>query len=274
MPQLQTTTRSVFPLATVLLIGPWEEGELAIAHREIEFTDVAECDDCASAVERLTADEISPELILLAQPLSGTYQQQDIEALRHAAPLAQLVVVAGTWCEGELRTGTPLRGVMRIYWYELISWCKANQDQNVPFISTLEGPFAPRSKYFEIEAYEKTMVAIHTPWLANFDAISAGLTPFGIDCHWLRPSGNTPPDTSVIIWDGGQLDPREFSAFQSLAAQAKKQQMALVALLDFPRKEHFDQLGKLGCQTILGKPYIIDELAAVCGLASQHSPIF
>ena len=61
---------------------------------------------------------VTPEVIVLLQTRPGSIRQFDVERLHCLAPLARLMVVAGPWCEGELRSGRPIQGVTRILWHQ------------------------------------------------------------------------------------------------------------------------------------------------------------
>jgi hypothetical protein len=108
----------------------------------------------------------------------------------------------------------------------------------------------------------KGLTAIHTTTLASYEALAAALSPY-LDCVWTRDASQFPEQAAIGIWDGGQLDPVEFAALQVFAAKIQTCRGTLVVLLDFPRKEHFALLKEIGCATILGKPYIVQELMAL-----------
>src|SRR5688500_4148457 len=57
-----------------------------------------------------------PDAILLAQSRPGQISHEDVERLHAAAPLARLIYLVGPWCEGELRSGQPCPGVVRVPW--------------------------------------------------------------------------------------------------------------------------------------------------------------
>ena len=67
-----------------------------------------------------------PEVLLLAQPRPGCIEQSAIDQFLAAAPLTRIVIVAGSWCEGERRTGRPLVGAVRLYWHEVPAWWREN----------------------------------------------------------------------------------------------------------------------------------------------------
>jgi hypothetical protein len=244
--------------ALVLAIGPWHRGEFAIARDQIADGEAwCAVGDCETASELLARDELLVDFILLAQTLPGVYLQAEIDVLRRLAPLAQIVVVAGTWCEGELRTGKPLTGVLRLYWYEVAPWWESRDSQTDFWSPCLDGSIVPR-----LQATAPNLdgrVAIHSPTLASFESLAAALNPLGAQCVWVRDS-SAPESATLGIWDGGQLDLAEWEQLNFFAAGIRDIGGSLVVLLDFPRKEHIALLQTLGCKTVLGKPYVIAEL--------------
>jgi membrane-associated phospholipid phosphatase len=258
--------------AAVLGVGPWDRGEFAIVRGTIDHTeDWGIAEDCKLASKLLANDNLIPDLILIAQPSPGVYQQADIETLRRLAPVTPILIVAGTWCEGELRTGKPLAGALRLYWYEVPAWWHAWEKGTAFQWPHLDGPFAGRSIATTQGAKLEGVVAIHTPALASYEAIASALTPRGMQCAWVRHGSNLPENAEIAIWDGGQLNPTEFASLLSFAAQIQQRAGRLIVLLDFPRKEHVEMLRDFGCETLFSKPYVVDELVwAIRRLQTSH----
>ena len=71
-----------------------------------------------SATAALREGRLAPHGIVLAQSYPGQFLAEGIERLRAAAPLARLITLLGSWCEGEPRSGRPLPGAVRVYWHE------------------------------------------------------------------------------------------------------------------------------------------------------------
>jgi hypothetical protein len=259
------------PSATVLAIGPWNRGEFAIVRDQIAESQAwSVVVDCETASELLCRDEMLVEFVFLAQPLPGMYQQAEIEALRRLAPLAQLLVVAGSWCEGELRTGKPLTGVVRLYWHELAHWWRMRACGTASGPLGLDNLLVPRHEGFDLKL--QGLVAIHSPTLGSFEAMATGLIPYGLECYWDRDSTQVPKGAQVGIWDGVQLDSAEWNHLQSFAAEIQSSGGSLIVLLHYPRKEHVARLQSLGCEAVFGKPYIVAELVSLLGRLRDKSP--
>jgi hypothetical protein len=248
------------PLVTVLAIGPWDRGEFApVASKLNSSGDWLSCDNCDVAAKLLLESEFAPELILIAQTLPGSIRQDEVELLRSDAPLAQIVIVAGSCCEGELRTGTAPGGVLRMYWHELANWWPDRE-----FSLCLDGPLQSRSSRLNSRTRISNAVAIHTSTLASLEAIETVLAQSGCAGLWIHDVKDMPSDVIVGIWDSGQLDAEELVDLQAFGSEIQSRNGKLVVLLDYPRKQHIELLQQLGCQAVLGKPYIIEELIAAC----------
>ncbi|MDO4587224.1 MAG: hypothetical protein Q4C95_07995 [Planctomycetia bacterium] len=64
------------------------------------------------------------DIIFFFQEYPGQYSQQRIDILRKKFPLTSFVLIAGSFCEGERRTGFDISGVIRLYWHQWPSWGK------------------------------------------------------------------------------------------------------------------------------------------------------
>jgi CheY-like chemotaxis protein len=60
----------------------------------------------------------APQLIVLDEPRPGMYDEPALASLRRAAPLARIVRVGGSWCEGRGRSGRSLPGCQDNYWHQ------------------------------------------------------------------------------------------------------------------------------------------------------------
>src|SRR2546423_11958268 len=64
----------------------------------------------------------SPELIVIAQSRPDMVSHAQFQRWQRDAPLAGVVSILGSWCEGETRTGKPWKGAHRVYWYDFPEW--------------------------------------------------------------------------------------------------------------------------------------------------------
>jgi CheY-like chemotaxis protein len=263
--------------------GPWDRREFASLRAELdpngEWPTAA---SLSALLEQLATDERSasaPELVLLAQPTPGENQQPAIEALRTLAPLARIICIAGSWCEGELRTGRPPDGVIRLYWYEFAPWWRAVNEAtgdgrtpawSEPLDDPRSGQQTPFSEIAIAREHQRDAgprsLAVDAADFAVFETLAAVLAPFGWQCHW-RPRGrrneNTPVATlDAAVWDGAQLSDIELNALREFmeSIHATNPAAPIIALLDFPRVEHLTAARCAGAAAILAKPYQLAQL--------------
>ena len=99
----------------VLVVG---RTDLAEFHDAVGWLDgVCQLDHCETVEEACqVGSHRPPDVFIVLQPRPGSVSTQAINQLHSSAPLAGLLALLGSWCEGEPRTGYPLQ------WRRTISW--------------------------------------------------------------------------------------------------------------------------------------------------------
>jgi hypothetical protein len=283
---------------TLVAVGPWDHAEFA-AMRDLVDPDaewgaidslealaatlvggVKETDEANNAAATIPFVPLPPELVLLAQPRPDAMLAAQVERLRAVAPLTRVVVIAGTWCEGELRTGAPPAGVVRLYWYEFAAWWRAAlaayqaggapawseplDDVRAGQATTLRSLKLPPAN--SNGSTERGAIAVDAVDFAVFEALAAALAPFGWRCEWQprhRPELHSDAVYAAAIWDGGQLSEGELASLATFATRVRESSLAapVIVLLDFPRVEHSQAARNAGGTMVLGKPYQVTHLA-------------
>lgn len=261
----------------VWLVGDWGTGEFADVRRTL--------DPAIRWREHLTpegawavlSDGTSPpELALLAQPRPGCIDQSCVDRLQIAAPLMRIVIVAGAWCEGELRTGRPLIGAARLYWHQLPAWWARSLAQRAarfpPMWSRMPDSARP-SELTPTTGAAKTIVAVDAIDFAVFETLEAALHPYGWSCVWMRPNADAIEAASLGVWDGGQLDAGDCASLARFCQRFGALPAPVVALVDFLRVEHFKRLHTAGASALLGKPYDVASLVHELTRVSTSVPL-
>ena len=65
-----------------------------------------------------------PDAIVLLQSHPGEYSSESIDKIIQSNPIVSLILVTSSWCEGERRTGTPIKDAIRVAWYDFPYWFK------------------------------------------------------------------------------------------------------------------------------------------------------
>lgn len=275
---------------TLVAVGPWEDAEFAALRAELDpqrqWTTVATLVELAAALADVAAENaaatnpsvsLPPELVLLAQSRPGVDDPSQLERLSAIAPLTRVIIVAGSWCEGELRTGRPAAGVVRLYWYEFTPWWRAavaewEANETPAWSEPLDdvragqetGIVTLRERDNVVPAEGRVLV-VDAVDFAVFETLTAVLAPFGWSCEWQprhRPELAKSLDAAAAIWDGSQLSDGELAALREFAARVHAANAAapVIALLDFPRVEHLQTARDAGAAAVLGKPYQVAHL--------------
>jgi hypothetical protein len=268
-PARSTRTRwdpSALP-PVVWFVGPWESAEFAGARPAI--IDAKSCDFASPDTARAAlAAGAPPEVVLLAQPRPGFWPQSEVDALLAAAPLARIVVVVGTWCEGEPRTGRPLVGALRLYWHELPAWwrqslaCRARGF--APHWSQPGGPRTRESSGVGVASHDLLAgqtIVVDAVDFAVFEALAAALHPYGAASVWAPRGRGELEGAAAGIFDGSQLNSAEVADLRRFCARFDRRLAPVIVLVDFPRAEHFDVLREAGARALRGKPYSVAALA-------------
>jgi hypothetical protein len=206
-----------------------------------------------------TATE-SPEVAIFfhSRPLSVNVQV--LQYLRQAAPLAAVVVVAGSWCEGEPRTGHAWPGVHRHYWYEFPTWWR--RQMRLRFAGNCPDwarpPELVTARTAKPTRSPCDAVVLRTAHTATAETLADRLTLAGYSTVLQMAGKRSQPvgGAAAGIWDGNQLDNIEAQDLSRFCMQLGVDGAPVIALLDFPRRDAVDRAIELGAAAVLGKPWL------------------
>jgi hypothetical protein len=220
-----------------------------------------------AACELLDAGQASPHLIVVAQVWPGQFCQEQIEALHRAAPLARLVALLGSWCEGEACSGRPWTGVPRVYWHEFKSRVLGGRDasggwQRVwPLPRTATDPERYDVACRSHSEARRGLVLISAADVLTYGGIAEACGQAGYTVSRFSAAGFESATPMVGgIWDDSSEQAGDRVALRQFASQLRP--APVVALLNFPR--HFDdqRARQAGAAIVCGKPFLWDELLA------------
>lgn len=214
------------------------------------------------------------ELLLVAQSRPGVIDVATIDALRRAAPLAGIVALVGSWCEGETRTGRPWPGIERLHWYEFPSWWQrqmvvragggcpdwlrqgGSRHQTPNAINRIRGTGSP--------ANQAGLVVLRAAHRDTANTLSDDFRQANYATAWQAQGRSTSSIHGAIagVWEGGQLSDEEAEDLSQFCRQLALDGAPVVALLDFPRRDCVDRAKQLGVAAVLGKPWRNADLLA------------
>jgi CheY-like chemotaxis protein len=221
------------------------------------------------AIAHYPTDALPPDLLVLLQSRSGQFLETELLRLRSCMPLARAVVVLGSWCEGEMRSGRPLAGVRRVAWNawplrlerELAAWHYGGGIWSLPATAgeeelVLEADGLPEVPHARVRSLP---VAIRTGSTLFGGCLVESLTRHGQEAVCLPISECAAPEHFSALVDDLRLpaDGGELASGYRIW-----QPRPILALADFPRPRDEQLVREAGASMLLAKPVDLDELAA------------
>ncbi|MEN6457804.1 MAG: hypothetical protein ABFC63_02650 [Thermoguttaceae bacterium] len=256
---------------SVLLLGDAEQAEFgeaqACLRRGTPIHEARDLDAAASLAQRE-----SPDLIVVAQSRPGQFSHAALHRLRRLAPLAPIVGLMGSWCEGETRTGSPWPASARLYWHQWPTRCKrqlARIANGRPSPWTLPATATEEERLLaDIEAHgSETPRTTATRGLVAIRSLSSETAAWlltacrsrGLAAVWQRrPPDARTQDATAAIFDAADLSNAEFAELGRFAAAMRP--CPLIALLSFPRIDDQRRALSAGATVTLSKPLAIEDL--------------
>ena len=249
------------------------------AQRE-EFREAWACLDAVAHVRRaadieaalgILSDGFLPSVIVIAQAFPDQFSLQSVDCLQRAAPLARLLGLLGSWCEGEARTGHPWPGVMRLYWHQFPAQCAREFDRLRSGGGSAWGLPTTAGDEERLLADQDTvagedhgLIVIWSRQYAMQDWLSSACRLRGCSTVWLSPERTVKLSGAVAaVFDGcccDEVEVAELAKLGKLLRSTPGKPAPVIALLDFPRIEDHARAVAAGASAVLSKPLAINDL--------------
>ncbi len=251
---------------------------------------VVECSDADSAAAALSEGSFSPDVIVAAQAFPGQFSHQTIDRLRRSAPLARVVGLMGSWCEGEMRSGSPWPATVRMYWHQWpahgdrqlrllamgqpCSWAlplTATEEERLMADAALPWRLPTCATAWNKQCRGQisepallvpssgTLVAIRSHSREMADWLSAVCRSRGLATIWQRdPVFARVEGAAAAIFDGTDLCNEECDALRRFVIALRP--APVIALSSFPRIEDHGRALSAGASVVLSKPLLVEYL--------------
>ncbi len=255
------------PETSILLVGATDRSEFRRARSAIDALGRVVCvRDTKSAVAAVGSGQVVPDVIVVVQSYPARFSHQEIDRLRRQAPLARVIGLMGSWCEGEARTGKPWPAAIRIYWHQWPERSAAELGRlrrgecsawGLPLTATEEerllleadGRGTPR----------QGLIAIYTPVGEMEEYLAAACHNRGYSTVWLRPPRFAHVQgATAAVFDGSDCCGEELARLRQLSETLHP--APVVAMLAFPRIEQHDRALAVGAAAVVSKPFRLEDL--------------
>ncbi len=252
---------------SILFLGDLRQPEFRDARAGMEeFGAVHEAATPAAAEAALADGAVAADVIVVAQAFPGQFSPQAIDRLRRRAPLARIVGLLGSWCEGEMRSGSPWPAVARTYWHQ---WPTRSRRE---FSRLAQGrrcswalpPTASEEERLLVDTEESQprrqgLVAIRSTSFETTDWLSAACRHRGFATAWQRDADfGRLSGATAAIFDGTDFSDRERVELERLAVALRP--APVIVLLAFPRRDDHRRAISSGAAAVLSKPVSAEDL--------------
>jgi CheY-like chemotaxis protein len=219
-----------------------------------------------------------PDLIILGQIRPGPLHADAVRQFQRAWPLAPVVVLLGSWCEGETRAGTALPGTTRVYWRDWPGFWSEQRRRvergltpawSLPAAATDEERLLWQTPCAGARR-ARLRVGLHSRNSDILQLVDDVARRVGWQTVRLPAVPAAPLESvDVAVWDVDILDDSSAAELQQFVGLVRP--TPVVALLGFARREDQQRLLSCGASAVLGKPFEVDalrkQLLRLCGAA-------
>jgi CheY-like chemotaxis protein len=259
----------------ILIIGNISGDDFRSALQSLRDHAIETAADLSSAI-RILDDGFAPALIVIAQRWPGELSHRELNELKHAAPLARIIGVNGSWLEGEPRSGKPWPTMLRSYWHqadarlgreldllaqgEFGAWREpvtCSEDNRIHL--SCAGDLSDFDSSQTIYDPTAPLIAIYTGNRDTATSLADLCAQQRWNTLWLRelPSA-TPLRATAVLFDVRNNPASDLPTLRAIKSSIPE--TPIIALAGFPRIDDARTLESAGVAAIISKPYLAADL--------------
>ncbi len=253
-------------LLSILLVGRTRRTEFHEAAVILgRWGRVTTADDVADAESLLARGDLA-DLIVIAQSFPGEVAVHAVDRLRRLAPVARLIGLLGSWCEGEMRSGEPWPAAIRAYWHQWPDRCAAQLERvrndqpaawSLPATATEEERLLLESA--DVLPTGTGLIAVRSRSVDMAEWLCDACRRQGYATVWLdRRRIPRIEGAAAALLDMADAGPDDLAELAALAAQLRP--APVVALMHFPRTQDVRNAARHGAVGVLSKPVQLEDL--------------
>lgn len=276
----------------LLLIGDTGRAEFRQVAPAVEaWAEVTGFRDMPSAARALAGETFLPDVIVLLQSYPNEFSHAEVQDLRRLAPLAPVIGLLGSWCEGEMRSGHPWPAGVRIYWHqwpprsareldrmarrECSTWTlpsTATEDERLladaELLTAVRRGSADPAEMADCQAAVVTCrvgqaerrptIAVVARHAEMCEWLAAALRSRGCDTVRWDSSGPAGAEVAAAVFDSSDCRGAELDRLRELVARVAP--APVLVLVDFPRIEDHQRITGAGAAAVRSKPLLLEDL--------------
>lgn len=240
---------------SVLVVGDLDTAEFSAARADLE-----------PAGAHRNGEDVLPDLIVVAQSHPGQFSDAELDRLARRTPHARLVGLLGSCCEGEMRSGTPWPGMLRVYWHQWPGWWRRQLERlakgecpewGYPPTFTEEDRVLASARS-ALPHLGGSMIGIAANSDGTVEFLTAACRAAGGEPLRIWPDMPMPAEPLSAVWFDSNGDEDDFQRIERLAKAIAPGRV--VVLMDFPRPEDVERARLAGAATVLSKPIMLEDL--------------
>lgn len=226
------------------------------------------------------------DLIVIAQSHRDQIEIADIDRIHQMFEGTPIVALLGSWCEGEVRSGHPWPGVVRVYWHQWAGRFEAFLKQFKSGDSGWESPRTatvgdrilaasggghPEISSIAAESLGGETIGISAWTSSQHEMLADAISHFGWTSHWIEREtmdGQMASDLSVICVEADSWSPELNHRLQWIKKEVSSVPMVLV--LNYPREGELDEIRSAGVSEVVSKPFELTDLKSAIVRASNR----
>ena len=208
-------------------------------------------------------------LMVIAQSRRGQFSDVDVEEIIERNPGTPVVGLCGAWCEGELRSGRPLDGMVRVYWHQWLGrvesflermQCAGITAWHLPRIcSAADRVIAdiPARNAFE-DGFTAGISSIRR---SEYLMLEDACRQFAIDSVWVEnfsPADDTATRLNALLVISNSWDQDVQRRVQLLKKSFPM--VPIAAALNFPRPRDVVAARRIGVNQLLSRPFLLPDV--------------
>jgi CheY-like chemotaxis protein len=213
------------------------------------------------------------DLIVVAQSRRDQFQSVDIEKIIEMFANVPVVALLGSWCEGEVRSGEPFPGVMRIYWHQ---WNGRYEDflnqlnghgvthWHSPRTSSIADRIALRDQIRLPNNKSKPnieLVSISAWTQESYEMLADAVNHFGWQSRWVERAfwdAEATQAVSLICIDARAWSDDVKNRIKWIRSEL--QQIPMILVVSYPRANELDAIEAAGITEVVSKPFELNDL--------------